>query len=105
MNQTKLDDLLTLVKNESIDTKTIDFKTRCLIHNIPRFHVTPKLSFVTALVLFAFVSALGSYGVYQRQQQIAMDQLKKERANVVDSEYLYTTLISSYESMLEENYE
>ncbi|MGL4677487.1 MAG: hypothetical protein ACRCWI_07455 [Brevinema sp.] len=106
MNQNKLDDLLTLVKNESIDIKTIDYKTKCLIHNIPKHFITPKASFITALALLVFVSILGYYQSYQQQQnQIAMDQLKQERATVVDSEYLYTTLVSSYETMLGENHE
>ncbi len=92
-----LDNLLTTLKEEHIDTSSMDFKTKRLINATSRHHTIPKFTTITAMALLAFVTVLGSYNAYQNHQhQVALENLRQERASFNDSEYIYTTLLSSY---------
>lgn len=103
MNQNNLDRLLQTVKNESINFDAIDSKTQRLIHYTPRLYIAPKASFITAAVLFAIVSLLGSYNFYQQKQYMAaLEQLEQERASVLSTEYFYSTIASAYSGVLGE---
>ncbi len=94
----KLDLLLTSIKEENIDIVSLDFKTKRLIQATPHHYTVPKFSMITALSLFAMVSILGSYNIYNtHQQQLALEKIQQERANFSNSEYMYATIVSSYE--------
>lgn len=98
MNPNKLDELLTIAKNENINTFSIDCKVKCLKKNSHRHYISPKASFATVLGLFAIVSILSSYNAHnQKQQQIALQQIQEQRSTTMHTEYIYDTVLASYQ--------
>lgn len=101
MNPNKLNQLLELAKNEEINTKCLDYKTRCLMNNISHEYISYKSAMITAVGLFAIISILSSYNI-QNKQQIALKALEENRSTIVGTEYIYDTILASYQSYNEE---
>ena len=98
LREDKLDQLLNSMKNESINFDSIDSKTEFLINKTPSYYVSPKMPLMTAMVLLFVASTLGSFVVYNNNQQmLALQQLEQERSEVLNSNYIYTTFISNYQ--------
>ena len=98
LRENKLDQLLNKMKNETIDFNAIDSKTELLINKAPSYYVSPKIPMMTAMVLLFVASTLGSFVVYNNSQQmLALQVLEQERADALNSNYIYTTLISNYQ--------
>ena len=98
LREDKLDQLFQSIKNESINFNAIDAKTEFLINKTPSYYISPKMPLMTAMVLLFVASTLGTFVVYNNNQQmLALQKLEQERANVLDSNYIYTTLISNYQ--------
>ncbi len=102
MTQDKLDQLLHCIKKESIDFNTIDSKTDFLIYKTPHYYMSSKIPLMTAMFLLIMVSTLGSIISYNEyQQKIALKLLEQDRKNILNSSYIYSTLISSYKDPAE----
>ncbi len=98
LREDKLDQLLNSMKNETINFNAIDAKTEFLINKTPSYYISPKIPLMTAMILLFVASTLGTFVVYNNNQQmIALQKLEQERANALNSNYIYTTLISNYQ--------
>ena len=98
LREDKLDQLLNKMKNETINFDTIDSKTEFLINKTPSYYMSSRIPLMTAMVLLFVASTLGTFVVYNNNQQmIALQALEQERANAFNSNYIYTTLISNYQ--------
>ena len=98
LREDRLDQLFNSIKNESINFNAIDSKTEFLINKTPSYYISPKMPLMTALALLFVASTLGTFVVYNNNQQmIALQKLEQERAHALDSNYIYTTLISNYQ--------
>lgn len=93
---------LKTVRQENINFKNIDFKTKTLIRNTytqqQKHLVTPRFAFTMVAILLTTVTFFSSINIYQKhQQQIALEKIQNERAEVFPSDYIYTTLVDSYQ--------
>lgn len=97
LREDKLDQLLNSIKNESINFDSIDLKTEFLINKTPSYYISPRIPLMTTMILLFVAATLGSFVVYDNNQQtLALQVLEQERADALNSNYIYTTLISNY---------
>lgn len=98
MNKNSLDKYLNCAKEEEINFQNIERKCKYLTKALPQYYINPKTPIITALSLFALATILGVYNYNNNnyQEKIALELLQKERNTIMNTDYIYTTLTSSY---------